>query len=44
MTKNIANPMMLTKMTAARAGKGDDTKRERINGGAPISISSVVYL
>ena len=30
MTKNIANPMMLTKIMAARAGKGDDTKKERL--------------
>ena len=33
MTKSIANPMMLTKMTAARAGKGDDTKKEGLMEG-----------
>lgn len=30
MTKSIANPTMLTKIMAARAGKGDDTKKEML--------------
>ena len=43
-TKIIANPMTLTKITAAKAGKGDDTKGGRINAGTSVSISSIAYL
>lgn len=36
MTKSITNPMMLTKMMAARVGKGDDTKKEGLIEGCQL--------
>ena len=42
-TNSITKPRMLTKMIAAKVGKGDCTE-ERISGEALDSISSSLYL